>query len=261
MHEFKTKGPAYCTTVQTTLRASYTNHYRRGLIALLDTLEFKSNNTAFQPVIEALKLIRRYANAGNTTYYPRGEVVPEHRGTAGDWEDLVFKKDKRGRRRVVRMVYEIVTFQALREALRCKEIWVAGAHSFRDPEEDLPKDFAARRVENYAELRKPLDPADFIAELKAEMRAELEALDTALPKLDWVTISERKSGAIKLTKIGPADEPRNLRRIKNEVGRRWGSVPLIDMLKEAVLRTGCLKAVTSVAGTSSLKPPRSWPSG
>ena len=55
VHEFKTKGPAYRTTVQTTLRASYTNHYRRGLIALLDTLEFKSNNTAFQPVIEALK--------------------------------------------------------------------------------------------------------------------------------------------------------------------------------------------------------------
>ncbi|MEV4475327.1 Tn3 family transposase [Nonomuraea sp. NPDC049504] len=221
VHEFKTKGPAYRITVQTTLRASYTNHYRRGLIALLDTLEFKSNNTAFQPVIEALKLIRRYAKAGNTTYHPRGEVVPEHRGTAGEWEDLVFKNDKRGRRRVVRMVDEIVTFQALREALRSKEIWVVGAHSFRDPEEDLPKDFAARRVENYAELRKPLDPADFTAELKAEMRADLEALDTALPKLDWLAISERKSGAIKLTKLGPADEPRNLRRIKNEVGRRY----------------------------------------
>ncbi|MCG5214705.1 hypothetical protein [Streptosporangium sp. KLBMP 9127] len=130
--------------MQTTLRASYINHYRRGLIALLDTLEFKSNNTAFPPVIEALKLIRRYAKAGNTTYYPRGEVVPEHRGTAGEWEDLVFKNDKLGRRRVVRMVYEIVTFQALCEALRCKEIWVVGAYSFRDPEEDLPKDFAAR---------------------------------------------------------------------------------------------------------------------
>jgi TnpA family transposase len=254
VHEFKTKGPAYRTTVQTTLRASYTNHYRRGLIALLETLEFKSTNTAYQPVIKALELVRRYAKAGNTTYYPRGEVVPEHRGTSGAWEDLVFKNDKRGRRRVVRMVYEIVTFQALREALRCKEIWVVGAHSFRDPEEDLPKDFPERRVENYAELRKPLDPKDFIAELKAEMRAELEALNTALPKLDWVEIKDRKSGAIKLTKIGPAEEPRNLRKIKNEVSRRWGSVPLIDMLKEAVLRTGCLNAVTSVAGSSTLKP-------
>ncbi|MCW2913836.1 MAG: Tn3 family transposase [Actinomycetia bacterium] len=254
VHEFKTKGPAYRTTVQTTLRASYTNHYRRGLIALLEMLEFKSTNTAYQPVIRALELIRRYAKAGNTTYYPRGETVPEHRGTSGAWEDLVFKNDKRGRRRVVRMVYEIVTFQALRDALRCKEIWVVGAHSFCDPEEDLPADFATRRVENYAELRKPLDPKDFIAELKAEMRAELEALNTALPKLDWVEIKDRKSGAIKLTKIEAADEPRNLRKIKNEVGRRWGSVPLIDMLKEAVLRTGCLNAVTSVVGGSNLNP-------
>jgi hypothetical protein len=35
VHEFKTKGPVYRRTVQTTLRASYTGHYRRGLIALL----------------------------------------------------------------------------------------------------------------------------------------------------------------------------------------------------------------------------------
>ncbi|WP_051866402.1 hypothetical protein [Streptosporangium roseum] len=43
----------------------------------------------------------------------------------------------------------------------------------------------------------PLDPKGFIAELKAETRAELEALDTALPKLDWVEIKDRKSGAMR----------------------------------------------------------------
>lgn len=30
VHEFKTKGPVYRRTVQTTLKASYSNHYRRG---------------------------------------------------------------------------------------------------------------------------------------------------------------------------------------------------------------------------------------
>ncbi len=35
VHEFKAKGPLYRRTVQTTLKASYTNHYRRGLIRLL----------------------------------------------------------------------------------------------------------------------------------------------------------------------------------------------------------------------------------
>lgn len=85
------------------------------------------SSAAHQPVIEALELIRRFAGAGNTTYYPLGEVVPLHRGRRGDWEDVVHRPDTRGRRRVVRMVYEVATFQALRDALRCKEIWVVGA--------------------------------------------------------------------------------------------------------------------------------------
>ena len=91
VHEFKTSGPTYRRTVQTTLRASYTNHYRRGLIRLLGVLEFRSSNTAHQPVIEALDLIARYADAGNTTYYPLGERCRSHRGVGGDWEELVYR--------------------------------------------------------------------------------------------------------------------------------------------------------------------------
>jgi hypothetical protein len=241
VHEYKTKGPVYRRTVQTTLKASYTNHYRRGLIDLLGVLEFRSTNTAHQPVIQALELITRYARAGNLTYYPAGETVPEHPGTTGEWADLVHRTDKQGRRRVVRMVYEVATFQALRERLRCKEIWVIGAGRWRDPDEDLPKDFEARRPEHYASLRKPLDPGEFTGALREEMTAALAGPDQALPDLDWVEIAERAAGAIRLTPLEAAPEPRNLRRVKNEVARRWAAVPLIDVLKETVLRTGCLQ--------------------
>ncbi|MGH3196578.1 MAG: DUF4158 domain-containing protein [Streptosporangiaceae bacterium] len=254
VHEYKTKGPVYRRTVQTTLKASYTGHYRKGLIDLLDVLEFRSTNTAHQPVIEALALIARYARAGNLTYYPAGEVAPAHRGTTGEWADLVYRPDKHGRRRVVRMIYEVATFQALREQLRRKEVWVVGAGRWRDPDEDLPKDFEARRAEHYASLRKPLDPAEFSAALREEMTAALAALNDALPGLPWVDIAERAAGAIRLTPLEAAPEPRNLRRVKNEVARRWSAVPLIDVLKETVLRTGCLQAVTSVAGSGTLPP-------
>jgi hypothetical protein len=54
--------------------------------------------------------------------------------------------------------------------------------------------------------------------------------------------------------LDAAPEPRNLRRLKAEVRTRWGTVPLIDMLKEAVLRTGCLAAATSAAGRGDLPP-------
>lgn len=103
VHEFKTKGPTYRRTVQTTLRASYTNHYRRGLIRLLGVLAFRSSNTMHQPVVEALELVERLSGAGNTRYYPLGETVPAHRGVSGDWAEVVYRADARARRRVVRM--------------------------------------------------------------------------------------------------------------------------------------------------------------
>jgi len=250
--EFKASGPTYQRTVKATLRASYTNHYRVGLIKLLDVLEFRSNNTAHRPVLDALELIRRYANAGNLRHYPAGEHIPVHRGLSGDWHALVHTTDTRGRRRAVRMVYEICTFQALREQLRCKEIWVVGADKWRNPAEDLPADFGDRRAEHYHALRKPVDATAFVDELREQMRTELDALHQALPTCDWLSITDRAGGAIKLTPLDAAPEPRNLRRLKQAVQARWGTVPLIDMLKEAVLRTGCLRSVTSVAGHGSL---------
>ncbi|SDH55415.1 hypothetical protein SAMN05421505_1186 [Sinosporangium album] len=80
------------------------------------------------------------------------------------------------------------------------------------------------------------------------MTTELGLLNDRMPKMGWLDIAERKSGAIRLTPAEAQPEPQNLRRIKGEVQRRWGVVPLIDMLKEAVLRTGCLDALQDILG-------------
>jgi hypothetical protein len=84
------------------------------------------------------------------------------------------------------------------------------------------------------------------------MTEALSDLNTELPTLDWLDITERASGPITLTKHEAAPEPRNLRRVKGEVQRRWGAVALIDILKEAILRTGCLSEISSVAGGGTL---------
>lgn len=61
VHQYKTKGPIYRRPVQTTLKASYGNHYRRGLIELLGVLEFRSNNDTHRPVLDALDVVRRHS--------------------------------------------------------------------------------------------------------------------------------------------------------------------------------------------------------
>ncbi len=101
VHEYKTQGPVYRRTVQTTLKASYTNHYRRGLIELLEVLAFRSNNTTHRPVLDALDLVARQADA-KLTYYPVGEHVPTHKGIVADWEALVYRTDERGHQRAPR---------------------------------------------------------------------------------------------------------------------------------------------------------------
>ena len=246
--EYKSSGSTYRRTVQTTYRASYSGHYRKGLIRLLEVLEFRTGNS-HRPVLDALELVHRYRSASDLTYYPAGETVPVHAGLSGDWADLACKNDKRGRRRVVRTVYEIRTFEALCDQLKCKGVWVAGAMEFRDPDEDLPRDFAERRAENYAQLRKPLDPSEFIGQLQEEMRAELAALDAALP-LPWLEVKPRpgNQGAIRLTPLDALPEPAGLSQLKKVITRQWGTVPLIDILKEAVLRSECRATITSMTG-------------
>lgn len=83
--EYKSSRPAYRRTVQTTYRASYTNHYRAGLIKQLEVLQFRSEDS-HQPVLEAVRLVRRYAAAPQLTYYPEGETIPVHGGFSGDWQ-------------------------------------------------------------------------------------------------------------------------------------------------------------------------------
>ena len=60
VREFESKGPACRQARQRSFKASYANHYRAGLIQILEALEFRSNNTVHRPVLEALELIKRH---------------------------------------------------------------------------------------------------------------------------------------------------------------------------------------------------------
>src|SRR5206468_3995377 len=115
----------------------------------------------------------------------------------------VVEKDKEGEMRINRVNYELCVLETLREKLRCRELWVVGANKYRNPDNDLPRDFDAQREAYYQALGQPLDAEEFVRALQQQMRGALETFDRTLSKNPKVRLLEKKGGWIALSPLEP----------------------------------------------------------
>jgi len=250
--ELKATERAVAERIRYQLRGSYSHYYRRMLAPLLAALEFRCNNSAYRPVMDAIDLLSRYAGvSSDQKYYARQENVPVDGVVPRAWRDGVV--DEAGR--VERIPYELCVLIALREALRRREIYVQGAGRWKDPDEDLPGDFEDNRDVHYAALAKPLDAADFTAGLKKRLQEGLTRLDTALAAgtAGGVRIITRHGSPwVSVPKLDKLPEPKNLGALKAEVERRWGTIDLLDILKDTAFITDFTDCFSSVASREVL---------
>lgn len=243
---------SYEHQVRLVTRASYGHHYRRIIPELLDVLNFRCNNDLHRPVMDALAVIQRYRGR-KSPVFPQQEQVPLRGVVKEAWQDLVFDQNQVGR--INRISYEICVITALRDKVRCKEIWVEGAGRFRNPDEDLPQDFDHRRDEYYAALKQPQHAARFIEELSERLQTALDRLNTDLltnPKVRIIT-SKQGKGRISLTPLDEQPEPTNILKLTSALVQRWPMTNLLDILKETELRVHFTKAFRSV-GTREVLP-------
>jgi TnpA family transposase len=250
--EYKAHAPAYRQQGHALMRTSYRNHYRQMLPQLLALLDFRSNNDAHRPVVQALRVLAEYATS-TLVYYPPDAAVPIEGVVPAKWRDLVVERDEGdGHERVNRVSYELSTLHALREAVRTKEIWVVGARKFRNPEQDLPQDFETKRATYYEALNLPQDAQAFVDRLRAQMQTALAALDAGMPKNTTVKILKRKNGWIRVSPLKAQPPPRNLARFKAELGARWRMTSLLDVLKETELQVRFTEGFTNLASRETL---------
>jgi len=245
--EAKADEKAYKARVRTVLTSSYSSYYRRMLPKLLAAIEFKCNNTAYRPVMDALDLLARYADVPNKVrHYDAADKVPIAGVVPDGWLEAVVD----GGGVIERVSYELCVLVALKNALRRREIYVAGATRWRNPEEDLPTDFEDNRDVHYANLRQPLDAGVFIAAMKEAMRGSMAEAAAA--------ISKKRSGGTKVKThrgeprwhvpdLGKLEAPANLRALHAEVTARWGIIDLLDFLKESDFVTKFTDAFSTVA--------------
>ena len=235
--EWKATGPVYRQQLRSVIRNSYRSHFRQMLPPLLATLEFRSNNERHRPVIRALELVKKYASSKVHTFPPE-EDIPINGVVRGLWQEAVEEKDEDGNTRANRITYEICVLEALREQLRCKEIWVVGANRYRNPDDDLPADFDAHRDAYYEALRLPQDAEDVHRRCAAGDAGGDGDIRPGLPKNPHVKILDKSDGWIALSPLEAQPEPVNLAAFKAELSQRWPMTGLLDILKETDLRVG-----------------------
>ena len=251
LREYKASGHGYTKKVHTVVRTSYGGHYRRMLPEILNVLAFRCNNARHRPILEALDWVRRHRDL-NRRHAWLDEGIPIDGVVPSKWRDLVLEEDATGRTKINRINYEICVLQSLRECLRVKEIWVEGANRYRNPDEDVPRDFGVNRAAYYQELGQPMDAARFTADLRRTMTEHLRRLDKNLPRNRDVRLRSRGKNRIAVTPLPPQPEADGLEPLKAELGRRWPMISLLDMLKEADLRTGFTEAFASSGDRETL---------
>lgn len=252
VQEAKANQRVFQARVRSVLHLSYSHHYRRMLPPLLAALSFRSNNSAYRPVTDALDLLARYAAAdGRIRFYDAGDRPPIEGVVPKAWRDAVV--DENGQ--VERIPYELCVLVALRDAIRRREVYVMGGVRWRNPEDDLPGDFDDTREVHYAALRQPTDPTAFVESLRERMTTALGRLDAALvdDTAGGVQIKVRKGEPwISVPKLSALAEPQHLQAIKEEVVRRWGTIDLLDVLKDADFLAEFTTEFTSVASREVL---------
>lgn len=247
-------GKSFKERLHAKMRRSYTRYYRRLLPLILKALEFRSDSLNLQPLLDAIKLLKASAELPSTKPYSAETDVPMEGVLSVEWQESVMVTGKRGEPEIDRASYELGVLRTVREKLRCKELWVEGAKRYRNPDDDLPQDFEAKREQYYQALQQPLEVEPFIDQLQVEMTEALTEFNQGLPVNLKVKILDNRGGWIHLTPVTKQPEPEHLQALKQEISNRWSMVPLLDVLKETEMRLQFTEHFKSTGNREALAP-------
>ncbi len=245
--EYKSSGKGYQKEIHKKIRSSYGSHYRRMVPKILSSITFCSNNIMHQPILDALRWLENHKNS-NIQYYYFSDSIPINGIVRPKDYEIIIETDDKGEKRINRINYEICVLQALREKLRCKEIWVHGADKYRNPDQDLPQDFNINRDFYYKDLGITQDIQKFIDTIKGNMYQALSSLNRSIPDNKQLRLLSNNKNHISLSPLTEQAEPSNINKMKGQIQTVWPMTSLLDILKEAEMRIGftdCFKTQRS----------------
>ncbi|MDP3706095.1 MAG: Tn3 family transposase [Legionellaceae bacterium] len=274
--ELKNKGNRwYQSQVNLKVHSLYSHAHRKVLLQLLNAFTFKTNNPEGRDLLDAIAFIKKHQDSTDT-YYPDTAPVPIDKVIPASWKSMVFETDgvpvataaddaiksdvistndtekPASPLKIHRFNYEVAVLECLREKLRCKLIWIEGAYRYRNPDDDLPIDWETTREARYLQLGLPLNGADFVKKLKNKLHLNLQNLNDTILHNKKVKIEDKNGGHIKVTPLKAQAPPPFLDALQREINRRWSTINLIDILKEADFRVDFTKQFHSIGNRDIL---------
>jgi TnpA family transposase len=199
--------------------------YRAELFRLSHVLTLRSA-TQDQSLIEALHFIQRFQHA-KRDHLPY-EISLDFASVR--WQALV--RTRRNMETVLnRRQLEVCVFHYLDHGLRCGDVYVEGSEAYADYRQQLlPWDECIPRLPAYCQaLQFAPTAADFVAELREQLREVSRRVDATYPENSALTIDHE--GTPHLKRLPAQPTPEDLQTIEAFLKERMPERHLLDILK------------------------------
>lgn len=237
------RGQWYQKQIRTKMRSLYSHGSRSELLDLLTQLPIEVGEYENKVMLDAIQFILKYRHSPHDIYQktpPLKHVIPDN------WLDFVIDNKTESTVFVNKFNYEMVVCNEIRRKLAYKGLWIKGSYRYRDPQNDLPKDFEENKAFYYKKLGLSTNPKDFTKLSKTELSQALTSLNNSMPGNDKVSILNKKNGHIKISPSLPQKSPENIIELQQEIIKRWGNINLLDAFKEANIRIGFIDHMETV---------------
>jgi len=229
VEEYEGRELKYENTQAKEKKKRYTGSYRKMMKPVLETLVFRTTNPTRRPIMEGIDLVRKYLDKKHVCY-PETEAIPEELLTDTCREMVI--EDSWGAPRIVKHYFELCVLQKLEKMLKNKEIWVEGSYKYRNPDQDLPLDWAGMWVNYCRKHRIPERSEDFIQPIQNELVSALGKANEFFSEKQDVYIyypGNGEKGFFRIPKIVQGPEHPVLQEIKQKTVERWGILDLADI--------------------------------
>lgn len=231
------------------LDASY-NYLRQFTPHVLAAVEF-AGGTAATDLLAAVDILREL-NATGARRVPSDApdgFVPTR------WRGYLDAASKSGNSSAYRHYWELCVLLALRDGLRCGDVYVPGSRRYCDPAAYLltADKWSLQRAEFCRLVGKPTDPDRALAEANDELGEALENLEEVLAAGDGpVRLDE--AGDLVISPLTAEDVPAEAVALKAELTEMLPFAPIVSLLIELDKRTGYLDCFTHAGGKQTRGP-------